>query len=125
MVIMATKPKRMSVFKTMMRRRTFTKWSNLLLRSIDRQIVDIFNANERELLDRLLEIVLKESVKKFKDTTEGTRLKQWGLILEKAETFKGNYFKETQCQGNSYLTYMPNIDPCSKKMGSRIVNLHD
>ena len=111
----------MSVFKTMMRRRTFTKWSNLLLRSIDRQIVDIFNANERELLDRLLEIVLKESVKKFKDTTEGTRLKQWGLILEKAKTFKGNYFKENQRQGNSYLTYIPNIDLKCRSGGDHVL----
>lgn len=119
---MATKPKRMSVFKTMMRRRTFTKWSNLLLRSIDKQIVDIFDANERELLDRLLEIVLRDSVKKFKDTREGTRLKQWGLILEHAEQFKKNYFKEKQSQGNSYISSILNIDPLCLKI---IVNVHD
>lgn len=98
---MDTKPRRINVYKRMMRRRAFTKWVNLLLGSRNKQIVDIFDAHERDLLDLLLDIVLRKSQKKFKDTTEETRIKQREVICYKAESFKKNYYKENQ--GNSYL----------------------
>ena len=98
---MEMRQKRTSVYKTMMRRRTFTNWANSVLRSADKQIVDIFNPNERVLLHKLLEIVLAKSVKKFKDTLSQERKSdEREAILSKAEEFKKNYFKTEQGQGD-------------------------
>lgn len=98
---MEMRQKRASVYKTMMRRRTFTNWANSVLRSADKQIVDIFNPNERVLLNRLFEIVLARSVEKFKDTLSEERKSDGReAVLSKAEDFKKNYFKAEQGQGN-------------------------
>ena len=92
----------MSVYKTMMRRRTFTNWANSVLRSADKQIVDIFNPNERVLLEGLSQIVLARSVEKFKDVLSSQERKEdeREALLSKAEEFKSNYFKTEQGQGN-------------------------
>ena len=92
----------MSVYKTMMRRRTFTNWANSVLRSADKQIVDIFNPNERVLLEGLSQIVLARSAEKFKDLLSSQERKEdeREALLSKAEEFKSNYFKTEQGQGN-------------------------
>ena len=101
---METRGKRMSIYKTMMRRRVFTKWANLLLRSIDKQIVDIFDPNERQLLDRLFDIVLAKSEKKLKSVANETKQAQREIVANRAQVFSDNYYKETQGQrrGNCY-----------------------
>lgn len=92
----------MSVYKTMMRRRTFTNWANSVLRSADKQIVDIFNPNERVLLEGLSQIVLARSAEKFKDVLLSQERKEdeREAVLSKVEEFKRNYFKAEQGQGN-------------------------
>ncbi len=97
---MEMRQKRMSVYKTMMRRRAFTNWANSVLRSLDKQIVDIFNPNERSLLEALLEIVLAKSEKKFKDTSQARTASERETVLNRAEHWKKNYFKSEQGQGN-------------------------
>lgn len=84
----------------MMRRRAFTNWANCLLRSLDKQIVDIFDPNERNLLEALLEIVLDKSEKKFKGSSQERRTGERKAVLSKAEGFKKNYFRSDQGQGN-------------------------
>lgn len=96
---MEMRQRRVSVYKTMMRRRSFTNWANSLLRSLDKQIVDIFNPNERELLDALLEAVLAKSKKKLK-LIFPERRNELELLLGKVEQFKNTYFKPRQGQGN-------------------------
>lgn len=97
---MEMRQKRTSVYKTMMRRRAFTNWANGVLRSLDKQIVDIFNPNECALLEALLEIVLAKSEKKFKGITQERKASEREAILGRAEEFKKNYFKSEQGQGN-------------------------
>lgn len=86
----------------MMRRRTFTNWANSVLRSADKQIVDIFNPNERVLLEGLSQIVLARSAEKFKDVLLSQERKEdeREAVLSKVEEFKRNYFKAEQGQGN-------------------------
>ena len=104
---MEMRQKRISVYKTMMRRRTLTNWANSVLRSADKQIVDIFNPNERVLLEGLSQIVLARSAEKFKDVLSSRERKedQRKAVLSKAEEFKRNYFKAEQGQGNYRNTF--------------------
>ena len=97
---MEMRQKRMSVYKTMMRRRAFTNWTNSLLRSIDKQIVDIFNPNECALLEALIEIVLAKSEGKFKGLSQERKASELEAVLNKAQQFKKNYFKSEQGQGD-------------------------
>ena len=97
---MEMRQKRMSVYKTMMRRRAFTNWANNVLRSLDKQIVDIFNPNEFALLEALLEVVLAKSEKKFKDSSQGRKKSEREILLSRSKEFKKNYFKSEQGQGN-------------------------
>jgi hypothetical protein len=97
---MEMRQKRMSVYKTMMRRRAFTNWANSVLRSLDKQIVDIFNPTECALLEALLQIVLAKSEKKFKHSSQGRKKSERETILSRAKEFKKNYFKSEQEQGN-------------------------
>mgnify|MGYP002803869073 FL=1 len=88
----------MSVYKTMMRRRAFTNWANNVLRSLDKQIVDIFNPNECALLEALLQVVLAKSEKKFKDSSQGRKKSERETLLSRSKEFKKNYFKSEQGQ---------------------------